>query len=221
MKILALEFSAAERTAAIVSQEAGAAAIMLREARESGSRTIHAFRMIESVLNEAGIKREEIDQVALGLGPGSYTGIRASIALAQGWQLARGTPCQGISSVDCIAEDARAAGLLGNIAIVIDAQRNEFCVGRFAISAESVRQTEPLRLVDPATVRQLEDQGFLLVGPEINRTFPAAREIFPRAGTLGRLALVRQHLSAAEELEPIYLRETTFVKAPPPRRLTI
>ena len=221
MKILALEFSSAERTVAIVSQEASGAGFLLQEARESGSRTINAFGMIESALNEAGIEREEIDQVALGLGPGSYTGVRASIALAQGWHLARGTPCQGISSVDCIAEDARAAGLLGNIAVVIDAQRNEFYVGRFVVSAESVRQLEPLRLVDPAAVRQLEEQGCLVVGPEINRPFPTAREIFPRAGTLGRLAMARQHFSAAEELEPIYLRETTFVKAPPPRPLTI
>jgi hypothetical protein len=41
--------------------------------------------------------------------------------------------------------------------------------------------------------------------------------ILPRAGILGKLALARTDFTAGEKLEPIYLRETKFVKAPPPR----
>jgi len=57
-----------------------------------------ALGMIESVLREAGLEREQIDVIAVGLGPGSYTGIRTALSIAQGWQLARGVKLLGISS---------------------------------------------------------------------------------------------------------------------------
>ena len=47
--------------------------------------------------------REAIEAIAVGLGPGSYTGIRAAIALAQGWQLAREVKTLGVSSVAAMA----------------------------------------------------------------------------------------------------------------------
>ena len=46
--------------------------------------------MIEEALREAGLEREQIEVLAVGLGPGSYTGIRVALSLAQGWQLASG-----------------------------------------------------------------------------------------------------------------------------------
>ena len=52
--------------------------------------------MIESALAEAKIEREQIEVIAVGLGPGSYTGIRAAISVAQGWQLARGVKLLGV-----------------------------------------------------------------------------------------------------------------------------
>ena len=49
--------------------------------------------------------------------------------------------------------------------------------------------------------------------------FPTGRVLFPRAATLGQLARDRTDFVAGERMEPIYLRETRFVKAPPPRTL--
>ena len=48
-------------------------------------------------------------------------------------------------------------------------------------------------------------------------THPGSRTLFPRAATLGRFALRRTDFVSGEKLEPIYLRPTQFVKAPPPR----
>ena len=59
--------------------------------------------------------------------------------------------------------------------------------------------------------------GQVIVGPEVTRWFPSGRIVFPRAATLARLAASRTDFADGESLEPIYLRETTFVKAPPPR----
>ena len=61
-----------------------------------------ALALIDHALREARLEREQIDRVAVGLGPGSYAGIRIAIALAQGWQLARKVSLLGISSADCI-----------------------------------------------------------------------------------------------------------------------
>ena len=52
---------------------------------------------------------EEIDCLAIGIGPGSYTGIRAAISIAQAWQLARSVNLLSISSVDCLAAAAQPA----------------------------------------------------------------------------------------------------------------
>ena len=88
MKILAVEFSSEQRSVAVV-ERAGATVHVRGAAREIGGRNAHAVALIEEALQQAKIEREEIECIAVGLGPGSYTGIRAAIALAQGWQLAR------------------------------------------------------------------------------------------------------------------------------------
>jgi hypothetical protein len=53
----------------------------------------------------------------------------------------------------------------------------------------------------------------------VTNWFPEGRLVFPRATMLGQLASGRSDFVAGEKLEPIYLRETKFVKAPPPRKL--
>jgi hypothetical protein len=68
-----------------------------------------------------------------------------------------------------------------------------------------------------AEAREREQAGEVLVGPEAARWFPTARVLFPSAATLAQLAAARDDFVAGEEIRPIYLRETNFVKAPPPR----
>src|SRR5688572_23493699 len=135
MKILALEFSSERRSVAVVEN-----GDVLGEAHEQGGKHTRAFPLIEQALAAACIEREQIECVAVGLGPGSYMGIRIAIAIAQGWQLARGVKTAGVKSAD----EARRVGLLV-------AEKNEFV--------------------------------------------------------------------AADKLEPIYLRPTSFVKAPPTRTI--
>jgi hypothetical protein len=56
-----------------------------------------------------------------------------------------------------------------------------------------------------------------LLGPGAAAWFPSARDLYPDAAILGRLAIDRTDFVPGEKLEPIYLRETTFKKAPPSR----
>jgi hypothetical protein len=59
------------------------------------------------------------------------------------------------------------------------------------------------------------------VGPEVHRWFPKGRMTHPHAAVLAQLALKRSDFIPGEQLEPIYLREITFVKAPPSRPLPL
>lgn len=240
MKLLALEFSSAQRSVAVVSSlERGT----IRELRtpspmaDSEIRVIHPYEagieiieatpgnsmkplgLVEEALKQAGLEREQIECVAVGLGPGSYTGVRVAIALAQGWQLARGVKLLGISSSECIAAEAQRSGLEGQFCVVVDAQRGEFYLAVYEIGATGLCEIQPLKIVPMADVREREKAGAVIVGPEVARWFTGGRSVFPRAAMLGRLALGRRDFVRGHELEPIYLRETRFVKAPPVRRV--
>ena len=67
---------------------------------------------------DAKVERREIECIVVGLGPGSYTGIRGAIALAQGWQLASGVKLLGVSSVEGIAAQAQAEGIHGCVDVL-------------------------------------------------------------------------------------------------------
>ena len=226
MKILAVEFSSAQRSVAVwEAGEADASPALLGSALQppmprhdppqSGSQ--RALGLVEEALAEAKCRREEIGALAVGLGPGSYTGIRGAIALAQGWQLGRGAQLLGVSSVECLAAQAQAEGRRGPVHIIIDAQRSEFYLARYEIAAESWREAEALRLAPMAEILALAGAGRVLLGPDIARWFGGGKDLYPAAAMLGRLACARRDFAAGETLEPIYLRETDFKKAPPPR----
>src|SRR5437870_3795031 len=122
MKILALEFSSPQRSVAVVEgdtlkgghQTFGVhslgcppAAPRVSEIIETGGLGTGALGMVESALRQGQLEREQIECLAIGLGPGSYTGIRLAIALAQGWQLAAGSVrLLGISSTECLVAQA-------------------------------------------------------------------------------------------------------------------
>src|SRR6266850_5367602 len=128
MKILALEFSSPQRSVAVVDAIGNAPPSplppALNEVVETGSLRANALGMIDAALRQDQVERDQIECLAVGLGPGSYHGIRLAISVAQGWQLAAGQErvrLLGIGSAACIASQAREEGLLGRVSVVIDA----------------------------------------------------------------------------------------------------
>ena len=213
MIILALEFSSSQRSVAVARD-----GCVLTETSETGGRETHAFGMIEKVLASAKIARGEIECLAVGLGPGSYTGIRVALSIAQGWQLATGVKLLGIGTVECLAAQVQAEKLFGRVNVVIDAQRGEFYLATFEISAEDVREITPLKIVSAAEVESHASVEEILIGPEVTNWFPSGKVLFPQAAMLATLAAQRTDFVAGEKLEPIYLRETNFVKAAAQRK---
>ena len=214
MTILALEFSSPQRSVAVLRV---GSATLSAEIVETGGRGTNAFGMIENALAEAKLEREQIEAIAAGLGPGSYTGIRAAISIAQGWQLARAVKLLGVSSVEAIAAQARAEKILGRVSVVIDAQRNEFYLAMYEIAQAGWREIEPLKILPRAEVQSRAAGGEILIGPEVAKWFPNGRTIFPGAAALAKLASCRNDFVPGEKLEPVYLREADFLKSPPRR----
>jgi tRNA threonylcarbamoyladenosine biosynthesis protein TsaB len=213
MKTLALEFSSSQRSVAVAVD-----GFHLREVIEAApARTMHPFAMIRSALEQAGVARDQVDRIVVGLGPGSYTGIRAAIAMARGWQLAREVALLGVSSVEAMAAQAQADGVRGQVHFVVDAQRGEFYLAVWELSDAGRREVSPLTIVNRDKVNACVDDGAIIAGPDATRWFPSARAVFPRASALAQIAFTQTAPGAGAQLEPIYLRETTFVKAPPPR----
>ena len=126
MKILALEFSSPQRSVAVVRQD---------EFHEALSGSNEPFTMIDEALRDAKLEREQIECIVVGLGPGSYTGIRSAISIAQGWQLARPIKLLGISSAECIAAQAQADGATGRVNVIVDAQREEFYIAGYELTS--------------------------------------------------------------------------------------
>jgi len=211
MKIVALEFSSSRRSVTVLDGQT-----LLAEQTEAAGQDVPPLRLVEQALATAKVEREQIDCLAVGLGPGSYTGIRGAIALAQGWQLATGVKLAGISSAECIAAQAQAEKVFGTIGVVIDAQRGEYYFAKYEISQNSLKISEKLKIVTLTECESSKKSCDFVIGPDEHCEFKVGRVIFPGAAVLGRLAAGADFISG-DKLEPIYLREVSFVKSPPTR----
>jgi len=207
MKILAIEFSSDHRSVAVLD-----GAQLLAEQTVTEGRDTAAVALIESALGQAAVGRTEIDCIAVGIGPGSYTGIRAAIALTQGWQLALGVKVLGVDSLEALANGEQAAGRRGEITLAVDAQRGEFYLAKYELVDVGIRNVEPMHLAKRAEYEVLLAAGQPVIGPGMGDNFPAAEHV-------GRLAAERNYFVEASELSPVYLRQVDFVKAPPPREI--
>ncbi|MGB0587286.1 MAG: tRNA (adenosine(37)-N6)-threonylcarbamoyltransferase complex dimerization subunit type 1 TsaB [Limisphaerales bacterium] len=207
MKILALEFSSQQRSVAIVD-ESGVLSEITTDQLKTGP-----LVLIEQALQQAQIGREEIQRLGIGIGPGSYTGIRSAIAVAQGWQLARDTELCAVSSAETLAATARGNDLRGETHFIIDAQRHEYYHCTWQLYDQTQQETSPLSIIGVTAAAELKAHGPDAAG------FPSCEPLYPSATALARLAMERSDHIQGCEIEPIYLRPTEFTKAPPPRQL--
>jgi tRNA threonylcarbamoyl adenosine modification protein YeaZ len=214
MAILALEFSSPLRSVSVLTGNSVSSGVISR-ACDRAQLELHPFALIDRALREANLHRQAIECIAVGLGPGSYAGIRIAIAIAQGWGLARGVRLAGFSSAACVAEQFEGEG---KFTIVVDAQRNEFFGARYEKKQNTVSLIEPFRLLTGHDWDR-HRQGELFLRPDVLENGPQGNAAPPDAATLARLAVETDALHELP-LMPIYLRPAEFVKAPPPRIAT-
>jgi tRNA threonylcarbamoyl adenosine modification protein YeaZ len=212
MWILAFEFSSDHRSVAVVQR--GATPRVAGRAVEQITRSTPALALTEAALREAGVERDAIETLAIGLGPGSYTGIRMALALAQGWQLGREVRSVGLCSAEVMTRQAWSEGRRGELHVVIDAQRGDFYHAIYQLSDAGWNNTHPLRIEPTTTLSKGDGQW---ITPEAKPGLPWTETLFPDAATLGLMAAEAVEFNPAALLEPIYLRTASFVKAPPGR----
>ncbi len=125
MLILALDTSAAGGSAAVIRVD-GVHTIVLERAGDAARS--HGERLpmeLMTLLREAGAAIEDVDRLAVAVGPGSFTGLRVGIATIQGLALARARPVTPVSTFDALAWQARGATSMDAIAAWVDAHRGE------------------------------------------------------------------------------------------------
>jgi tRNA threonylcarbamoyladenosine biosynthesis protein TsaB len=177
---------------------------------------------ILALLAEAGLALGELDAIAFGRGPGSFTGLRTACAVAQGLALGArdgaGMPVLPIDTLMAVAEEARfqqaGAQPLG-ITALLDARMDEMYVQRFEFSGGRCRALGECELVRPEDF--VPDAADLLAGNvfsvyagRLPAGMPAQAEALPTAAALLRLAPVLAaagHCVSADLALPLYVRD--------------
>jgi len=218
MYVLAIETSTSRSSVAIVDQDRVVASAALGVPRRHGEFVSPAIRFC---LDQAGLTADRLTGVAVGLGPGLFTGLRVGIATAQSLAASLHLPAVGMSSLDVLAFQVRYAPEL--ICAVIDARRGELYWGLYRAVPGGVQRQDGLQLgtIEKLTA-ELESEGddVLVVGDGalahrkkleyVDVELAGPETGWPDAAVLGELAaprFLREETQRPTDLQPIYLRD--------------
>lgn len=168
---------------------------------------------IQRVLSDAGAAVGDLSAIAVGVGPGPFTGLRVGLVTARTLALVRGLPVHGVCTLDILAAAAIEEGL-DDFVVATDARRKEVYVASYA-GGRRVSGPEVLKPADARTDRPVVGRGAKLY-PE---AFPhAAAPEHPSAAVLCEVVLSRRF----EILEPtpLYLRRPDAVEPGKPKRVS-
>jgi tRNA threonylcarbamoyladenosine biosynthesis protein TsaB len=180
--ILAFDTSAAHCAAALLWGDR----VVLRLEEMQKGQAERLFPMLEEILTEGGVAWRDLAAIAVGTGPGNFTGVRISVAAARGLALALGVPAIGVTRLE-----AMAYGATRPVSVVEDARRGEVYVQSFFAAGPDQARIVAVEAMGPLAARVV---GFGGVAPAMALAEAMARIA---AGRLGH---------AQPRPAPVYLR---------------
>jgi tRNA threonylcarbamoyladenosine biosynthesis protein TsaB len=228
MRILALDTSTRTASVAVLG---GAREVEIDHA--VGSHSDDLIALCDRALSDAGLRLADLDAVAVGAGPGSFTGLRIAMATAKGLCFASGLPLWTASSLAALALDAvdtlaaadppeEAAGAL--FVPLCDARRDEVFTGLYragtdggvtAIAPDCVMPVAGVAAAVAAAVTRTGSTRAILLGDALGphgAVLAAAGEVVagarvtPSARSVGRLASLGDRADALRTGTPVYIR---------------
>lgn len=218
MKILAIEFSSTTRSVAAGDSTRSSDADPAGYAEAVDDPQADPFALIEDCLSAAGWSPAHVEGAVVGLGPGSFTGIRTAIAMAQGWQLGRDIPFAGLGTMDVLARQLIWEKVSGPALLAVPAQRHEFHVRECRIVQDRVASEGPLTLMTREALERRAREGRPVYGPGMPARLDGATDLYPSARALWQCACDWPAFPSDTVWQPIELRRAAFVKAPPAKR---
>jgi tRNA threonylcarbamoyladenosine biosynthesis protein TsaB len=220
MLVLGIETSTPWASVTIGSEQGIIGSSLISRGASHGSFLLPA---VEFLMGQTGLTYRNFSAVAVGLGPGLYTGMRVGVATAKTLAQSLSVPIVGVPSLDLLAFEVRYSNKL--ICPVLDAKRNEVFFGFYRavpggvakVSNYVVGSPEKLLVEMEATAEEvlLVGSGALLYRHVLETRrkveFGSIANAFPRATSLVELALprlFREDFDRLFDLEPLYMRRS-------------
>jgi tRNA threonylcarbamoyladenosine biosynthesis protein TsaB len=182
---------------------------------------------VKELLERHGLALKSLEGIAVGLGPGSFTGLRIGLATAKALAYAANLKIAGASSLAAIALEGPEGALLLPCSVV---RQGELYVGFYGRRGEALEQTEPEKAMTPAQLAGILEarEDRIALGPAIasyraeleSLGAPAARLLsdpqYPSALAIARLTVfpAAQDLKELFALEPHYIRSSEAERNP-------
>ncbi len=195
--------------------------VALRESNVGRDHAKSVAQFVDEVLEECGLAVKDLDAVAVGKGPGSYTGLRIGVSVAKGLCFGAGVPLIGVGSLESLAQVAIESGAVAEgdvLAPMVDARRMEVYTQLFSGSGEAQGDVEAL-VVDESAFGGVE--GLVIFGDgaeKCRELLPGAKYIDVEASAIGVAKVAQERLLRGEfedvaYFEPFYLKEVVVTKS--------
>ena len=209
----------------------------LRESDEGCDHAKKVALFVDELLRETGVQPSDIDAIAVGKGPGSYTGLRIGVSFAKGMCYALGIPLIAIGSLDALTEVAREdfeAGILdveeadwaqAKLCPMVDARRMEVYTQVFDTEGKPLSEVAA-EVITPESLASWREKGKIVIfgngAAKCTETLTDAIlvSVSPSARGIVRLAEEAFNAGKFEDMayfEPFYLKE--FLVIPSKKKL--
>jgi tRNA threonylcarbamoyladenosine biosynthesis protein TsaB len=176
--------------------------------------------LVQDVIRSSGTALDQLDAIAVSIGPGSFTGLRIGLSTAKGLSFALGKPLVAVSTFEAIAEAAwRRYPTFSAITVLVDARKNEWYTGQYRVTQGKPVEVTPVEVLPLETALATVERAAsslvltdkvsavrLLVGEAatVDELFPYCRGAVVASLAAGKAS--RGEFSDAASLEPMYLK---------------